>query len=153
MKRTLIILFFTVLIFPTYINGQRADLDNLINALKEDDPDDYKEVMVSFVEYARNDDVESMVSITSTYTIKKAGLQELKKVYENDTIPFFKDCKDLSDGGDYVHVTKEETGTGPGWLFRKSCTYKVDTLVNIEFLVLKEYDKIVMAHFGLSSKQ
>jgi len=124
-------------------------MTNMLNLMKQDNPDEYKEIMNTFITSAKANDINSMINITSDLTIKNIGLEKLKTHYTNDSVPVLKMCKPFSTGGDVIHVTKEETGTGPGWVFRKVCHYKKDKKAVLQFVILNEQGRLVLASFGM----
>lgn len=146
-KITLVLCLLLVTQDCNALKGQ-SDMENIIWLMEQNDPDEFKAVMHQFVESARADDLEQMVSLTSTVTIEKVGLESLKKLYLNDSIPALKACT-ISDSGEVIAVSAAESGTGPGWVFRTTCFHGEDESVPIQFVVLKEDGRIVLTSFGL----
>ena len=125
-----------------YLNGFKKTIE-------QNNPSKFEAVMQSFVQNAKSDNVEKMIALTSQVTIDKVGIDSLKAHYIKDTIPVLKACKKNSEGGDAIHISKAETGTGPGWVYRKTCTYGEGKIIQIQFIVLNENGRIVITSFGL----
>lgn len=130
------------------MKGQ-SDMENMNKLMNKDNPDEYEAVMHSFIESTKAADVEKMIAITSQVTIDQMGMDALKNYYLKDTIPALKACHSISDGGDIIHVDKSESGTGSGWVYRKTCTYGESKTVQIQFIILNEDGRIALASFGL----
>ena len=136
-------LFILVLLIQSCASG-KSDLDEMLRVMEQDDPQKFEKVMTDFVDSARQGDVERMISLTSNVTIEKMGREKLKKHYQNDISPGLKACKSISSGGDIIHVDKHETGTGSGWVYRKTCITQKDKPVRIQFIVLNENGRIAL---------
>ena len=130
------------------MKGQ-SDMKNMLRLMEKNDPAKFEQVMHSFVQSAKLGEVEKMIGLTSYVTIEKMGKASLKSHYLKDTIPALKACKSISEGGDVIHVDKSETGTGPGWIYRKVCNYGENETVTIQFVILNENGRIGLTSFGL----
>ncbi len=130
------------------MKGQ-ADMENMVRLMEKNSPEKYEAVMHSFIESAQNNDVNKMIALTSKVTIKKMGVDALKKHYQKDTIPALKSCKKISESGDVVHINKSQGKTGEGWVYYKTCTYDENKTVGIRFVILKENGRIALTSFGL----
>ncbi len=130
------------------MKGQ-SDMENMVRLMKQNSPEKYEAVMHSFVESAKNSDIDKMVALTSEVTIKQMGIDALKRHYTKDTIPALKACVKISEGGDIVHIDESQTKTGSGWVYHKTCTFGKDETVGIQFVILKENGRIALTSFGL----
>ena len=130
------------------MKGQ-SDMENMLRLMEKNSPEKYEAVMRSFVESAKNSDIDKMVALTSEVTIKQMGIVALKSHYKKDTIPALKACEKISEGGDIVHIDKSQAKTGSGWVYYKTCTYGENETVGIRFVILKENGRIALTSFGL----
>ncbi|MFT5519970.1 MAG: hypothetical protein ACI9IA_000557 [Enterobacterales bacterium] len=130
------------------MKGQ-SDMENMIRLMHKDNPADYEAVVRSFIENAKAGHVEKMIALTSQVTINKMGIDSLKSHYTKDTVPALKACTSISEGGDIIHIDKSQTGTGSGWVYKKTCTYDESKTVPIQFVILNENGRIALTSFGL----
>jgi len=131
----------------SFAAGQ-AEMENILRTMKKDDPGKYQSVVNLFISSAKADDMKTMIEITSDITKNKMGLEALKKYFKNDAIPAIKACKSISKGGDIIHIKKEQTGTGSGWVYRKTCIYGEDKSIRFQFVILNEGGHIVLTSFS-----
>ncbi|MCF6356134.1 MAG: hypothetical protein L3J26_13755 [Candidatus Polarisedimenticolaceae bacterium] len=124
-------------------------MKEMIHVMEQDVPEKYESVMLSFIESAKAGDIDKLISLTSKVTIEKIGLENLKRHYQKDTIPALKACNAILEGGEIIHITKQQSGTGSGWLYRKVCTYGENKKIQVQFVILNENGQIVLTSFGL----
>ena len=127
------------------------DMANIMMTLQKDNPEEYSAVMKKFISFAKNEELEEMLKITSDVTKSKFGTENLTNLYKQDTIPVLKLCNSISEGGDVIHVNEKQSPTGPGWVFRKTCYYGDDKSIMLQFVVLKENGRIALTSFGLAN--
>ncbi len=120
-------------------------IDNVQVTMEEE----FEVILDDFIASASDSDLEKMVSLTSSFTIKKIGLKNLKAHYENDTSRAIKSCENLVKSGDSIYISINEAGTGSGWVFRKTCTFGNGESVGLRFVLLNENQKIVVTSVGL----
>jgi hypothetical protein len=150
MKLTKIISLITLFIFIQGCNAMKgkSDMDNMLRLMERGDPAQFEQVMYSFIESAKLGDVEKMVDLTSYVTIEKMGIEELKSHYAKDTIPVLRACVSISEGGAVIHINKSQSETGPGWAYKKTCTYGDNEQVILQFIILNENGRIGLTSFG-----
>jgi len=122
-----------------------ADMGEMLRVIEQDPPEQFEEVLTRFVSHAQAGDIDNMVLLTSDVTVSQIGRSELAEHYKTDLSLALKKCGSLSQGGDVVHVTQEQSGTGPGWVYVKSCTNPEVGSVRLQFVILRESSKIVVA--------
>ncbi len=127
----------------------RADMQRISRVLDQDNPEEFKSVMYAFIHSAKDGNIEKMISITSPETIKSMGLANLKNHYQSDTIPALQKCSSISSGGKNYHISKLQSGTGSGWKFVKTCIYGESKDTAIQFVILREQGKLVLASVNL----
>lgn len=151
MKITKLISYIAIIFTLQACNAMKgqSDMENMLKLMNKDNPAEYEAVMHSFIESAQAADVEKMIAVTSHVTIEQMGIDSLKSHYLKDTIPALKACNSISEGGDIIHVDESETGTGSGWVYRKTCTYGESKTVQIQFVILNENGRIALTSFGL----
>ena len=135
-------------LFPHFPVSANEDMAKMAKVIKEDNPEQFKAVLDSFLEAAKAGNVEKMVSLTSSVTINRIGLEGIKKYYKTDIIPAFRMCTDLSHSGQIIHVTKEQTGTGSGWVYIRTCKKTKEKSLRVKFFILKENERIVLTSIG-----
>jgi len=144
-------LFISILFFITlkisFAAGQ-ADMKNILRTMEKDNPEKYQSVVNLFISSAKADDMKTMIEITSDITKNKMGLEALTNYFKNDAIPAIKACKSISKGGDIIHINKEQTGTGAGWVYRKTCQYGENKSIRFQFVVLNENGRIALTSFS-----
>ncbi len=115
-----------------------------INKTAQEAPKQYDDVLNHFFAYARAGNIDGMLAVTSDVTVATMGRHTIEAHYRNDTSPALKQCGALAPGGDVMRVTKDETGTGPGWIYVKSCTNPELKNLRLQFVLLRERSKIVV---------
>jgi hypothetical protein len=120
----------------------------MLKLIKQDKPEAFEAVMHLFINYAKAGDIDKMIELTSQITIDDSGIDVIKNHYQQDTIPSLKQCHTISKGGKTIHVSEEESGTGAGWIYHKTCSYADNKSVPVQFVILRENDRNVLASFG-----
>ena len=145
------LVFFSMLNI-SFANG-KADMENMIRVMNKDNPEEYQAVLSNFISSAKEENVKAMLELTSDITKNKMGVEALKTYFKKDAIPTIKACKTISKGGDVIHIEKEQTGTGSGWVFRKTCMYGENKSIRLQFVILNENNNIVLTSVGLAPKK
>jgi hypothetical protein len=129
-------------------------MDPMNKFFVQDPPYLFESVLQSFIANAKEGDVEALIEITSDKTVSLLdGAEGMKEHYLKDTIPSFKRCEFLPSAV-VIHVTKRETGTGSGWVYQQECSYDAGKTITIQFVILNESGRIVVASVSpLSSTQ
>lgn len=125
------------------------DLANMVKVFEKADPGLFEEKMKEFVAFAKDGDVEKMLSITSNITKDRMGGGDaLKEFYKNDTIPTLKACQPFSGGGNVIFAPKTLHNSGEGWTYQKRCVFGEDKSIMLQFTILKENNVIVVTSVG-----
>ena len=118
-------------------------VQDLIAAHKEQNM--YLSVMNKFISYAKNKDINKMLSLTSKTTINKNGISTLKKIYKNSIIPEINSCKKIYTKKNITRATKELTGIGSGFIYNKICQKENGKISILNIAILKENERISLS--------
>jgi len=124
-------------------NG-KIEIQEFIKIIQTDNPEEFESVMYDFIESAKRKNVDKMISLTSKKTIDLLGIGSLRSKYDNDIGPALRACEEISDGGEAVHLSGTNNNES-GWIFRKLCKYDKDKIIKIQFVVIREHEKKVIA--------
>ncbi len=136
--------------FVSFIVGCGSDAQEakkIADLMERDNPDQYLAVLVSFVDRAREGDIEGMIALTCDATIKHVGIEKVKERYKKDTSPALKIFSEMSDGGeaDYINDGKGRTG----WVYKKLFTASDGKTTTLQFVIVKENG--VIAVFSINA--
>ncbi|HEB27025.1 MAG TPA: hypothetical protein ENI05_04515 [Porticoccus sp.] len=146
--RVFIFLAFVVSMNSSYVLGN-PDMDNMIRIMEKNQPEKFEAILKQFISSARSKNIDEMVSLTSRKTIEIMGIDKLRGYYKTEAIPAINMCTAISEGGEVIHISKKESPTGPGWAFRKTCSYNQGKEIVFQFIILNENGRIALTSFGL----
>lgn len=109
---------------------------------------DYESFLAEFIDVTKAKDVGKMVSMTSDVTIQMSGHDKLKSHFLADIVPAIGNCTSIAPDGGVFYVSKAETGTGSGFGFINTCHFGEGKKLLIQFIVLREKGRLVLASLG-----